>query len=200
MALIFSTRDCLLARDSVQKSSLNIPGMYPNLSGCAGRCCAVVVVRVGVPVWSSSFLSRHRCWWWSLLWWLDPLWCGGYCVVFGWCWWWWSSSLSEYWVWRPSVVAHGEGVVTMSSLAGTGGDGSVVVGCRTGGDGISVAAYYHCLFADGSVVASVWRSGPRTTKGPRTGPGPDHLRTGLQSWSYPILKSISPGPLLFWGA
>ena len=51
-----------------------------------------------------------------------------------------------------------------------------------------------------SLTPSVWRSGPRTTKGPRTRPGPDHLRTGLQSWSYPILKGISPGPLLFWGA
>jgi len=49
-------------------------------------------------------------------------------------------------------------------------------------------------------ATSVQRTGPRTTKGLRTGPGLDHFRTGLQSWSYQILKSISPGPLLFWGA
>jgi len=51
---------------------------------------------------------------------------------------------------------------------------------------------YTCI-----LVSSVWTSGPRTAKGPRTRPGLDQFRTGLQSWSYPILKSISPGPLLF---
>jgi len=47
--------------------------------------------------------------------------------------------------------AGGDGSVVIGHHAG--GDGSAVVGCRTGGDGISVTAHYHRLFADRSVAA-----------------------------------------------